>query len=141
MTSDRTQAYIDEFRANEGRLGGNFEGVPVLLLHDRDAASGDERVTPLTCQPLATEGQPPAAWAVFASSGGAPTDPAWYRNLLAHPDVTIEFGPDTFETTARITAGEERDQIWTRQKQLMPSFATYEEKAGREIPVVVLEPR
>jgi len=141
MTSDRNQHWIDEFRAKAGRLGGNFEGVPVLLLHDRDADTGEERVTPLTCQPLAEDGQPPSAWAVFASSGGAPTDPAWYRNLLAHPDVTIEFGPDTIDATARVAEGTERDRIWSRQKSLMPAFGTYEDKAGRPIPVVVLEPR
>jgi deazaflavin-dependent oxidoreductase (nitroreductase family) len=139
--NDRLQGYIEEFRANAGRLGGSFEGVPVLLLHDRDAATGAERITPLTCQPQGAEGEQPAAWAVFASSGGAPTDPAWYRNLLAHPDVAVEFGPDTFNVVARVTAGEERDEIWTRQKRLMPSFAGYEERAGREIPVVMLEVR
>ena len=141
MTADRNQPYIDEFRANAGRLGGNFEGVPVLLLHDRDAATGDERITPLTCQPVHDGGEPPAAWAIFASSGGAPTDPAWYRNLLTHPHVTIEFGSATIAVTARILDGAERDAIWSRQKQLMPDFATYEQNAGRPIPVVLLEPR
>jgi deazaflavin-dependent oxidoreductase (nitroreductase family) len=133
--ADRLQRYVEEFRANAGRLGGNFEGVPVLLLHDLDAVTGDERVTPLTCQPLKR------AWAIFASSGGSPTDPAWYRNLLAYPDVTIEFGADNIEVIARVAEGAERDAIWTRQKQLMPAFGGYEQTAGRTIPVVILEPR
>jgi deazaflavin-dependent oxidoreductase (nitroreductase family) len=133
--ADRLQRYVEEFRANAGRLGGNFEGVPVVLPYDLDAVTGDERVTPLTCQPLKR------AWAIFASSGGSPTDPAWYRNLLAYPDVTIEFGADNIEVIARVAEGAERDAIWTRQKQLMPAFAGYEQTAGRTIPVVILEPR
>lgn len=127
--------YIEEFRANAGKLGGVFEGVHVLLLHTTSAESGDPRLTPLTCQPLAS------GWAIFASKGGATTDPAWYRDLIAAPDATIEFGPDIIKVHARVAEGAERDDIWTRQKDLMPSFAEYERTANRTIPVVVLDPR
>lgn len=134
----RNAPYIEEFRANAGQLGGNFEGVPVLLLHHTDTALGQPRVTPLTCQPL--DGGA-AGWAIFASKGGATTEPAWYLDLLAGTDLTIEFGADTIEVRARVVAGDERDTIWTRQKELMPSFAAYEAAANRTIPVVVLERR
>ncbi len=130
----RNAPYIEEFRANEGRLGGNFEGVPVLLLHVQ-SADGDPVIVPLTCQPL------DGAWAIFASKGGATTEPAWLRTLLANPDTTIEFGPDTIPVWARLTTGSERDEIWTRQKTLMPAFAAYERTADRTIPVILLEPR
>ena len=138
MTSDRFQRFIDEFRANAGQLGGDYEGVPVLLLHTRDSASGELHVTPLTTQPL---GDTTEGWAVFASNAGRTTDPAWYLSLLEAPEVTIEFGPATLEVTARVAEGDEREAIWSRQKQLSPSFATYEEKAGRPIPVVILTRR
>jgi len=138
MTTDpasRNTPYVEEFRANAGKLGGNFEGVPVLLLHTTSAAGGDPRVTPLTCLPFA-EG-----WAIFASKGGAPTEPAWYLELVADPQVTIEFGPDTIEVRARVATGSERDDIWSRQTELMPAFAGYAQAANRTIPVVVLEGR
>ena len=136
MTADRFQRFIDEFRANAGQLSGDYEGVPVLLLHTLDSTTGELHLTPLTTQPLGTNND---GWAVFASNSGREADPAWYRSLLETPEVTIEFGPDTIEVTARVAEGAEREEIWTRQKQLMPSFATYEETAGRPIPVVILE--
>lgn len=134
-SASRHAPYIEEFRSNAGQLGGNFEGVPVLLLHATDAASGETRVTPLTCQPL-TDG-----WAIFASKGGASTEPRWYVDLLGDPDVTIEFGAETIEARARVAVGAEREEIWMRQKELMPSFASYEQQTSRTIPVVVIERR
>jgi len=134
--NDRTRAAIEEFRANEGRIGGNFEGVAVLLLHLHAADGAEERVVPLTCRPL-EDGR----WAIFASKGGAPGHPAWYADLLAHPEATIEFGTDTIEVAARVTQGEERERIWSAQKQARPQFADYEARTDREIPVLVLEPR
>jgi deazaflavin-dependent oxidoreductase (nitroreductase family) len=133
--ASRNAPYIEEFRANAGRLGGNFEGVPVLLLHVTSTASGEPYIVPLTCLPL-TEG-----WAIFASKGGATTEPAWYVDLIAAPDVTIEFGPDTTQVRARVTEGSEREEIWVRQTDLMPSFAGYERTAQRTIPVIALDPR
>ena len=124
---------INEFRANEGRIGGPFEGHPMVLLHHRGAKSGVERVNPLASQPLDEN-----TWAVFASKSGAPTNPSWFYNVKAHPDVEIEFGTETIPVRARVATGEERERIWTKQKQLMPGFAEYEKRSPREIPVVVL---
>lgn len=125
---------IEEFRANEGRVGGPFEDHPLLLLHHNGAKSGTERVNPLATQPLGD-----GAWAIFASKGGADTNPDWLHNLVANPDATIEIGTETIPVKARVAEGDERERIWTRQKELMPGFASYEKKTSREIPVIVLE--
>ena len=131
--SDWNDKIIEEFRANEGRVGGNFEGAPLLLLHTVGARTGQERVHPMMYQ------QVDGGYAVFASKGGAPTNPDWYHNLLAQPQVSAEIGTGTVKLVARVTAGEERDRIWTAQKAAYPGFADYEAKTTREIPVVVLE--
>lgn len=133
--NDWNNQIIAEFRANGGRVGGPFEGAPMVLVHHVGRSSGTPRVNPLVCQPL------DGAWAVFASKAGAPEDPDWYRNLMAHPRTTVEVGERTVEVTARTAEGREREQIWDRQKAAAPAFADYEVKAGgRIIPVVVLEP-
>jgi len=133
---DGNQQVIEEFRANGGRVGGNFEGRTLLLLHHRGAKTGTERVNPVAYQRL-SEG----SVAVFASKGGSPTNPDWYHNVVANPDVTVELGTETFPAQARIAEGAERDSIWERQKRDWPGFAEYEEKTKgiREIPVVILE--
>ncbi|MCL2393376.1 MAG: nitroreductase family deazaflavin-dependent oxidoreductase [Acidimicrobiaceae bacterium] len=132
---DRNARIIAEFRDNHGKVGEPFEGVPMILVHHKGRRSGVERVSPLAYQPL--EG----GWAIFASKGGAPTNPDWYFNLLAHPRTTIEVGDDTFDVVARETEGEERARIFAEQKRLMPVFAGYETKAvPRQIPVIVFEP-
>jgi deazaflavin-dependent oxidoreductase (nitroreductase family) len=125
---------IAEFRANEGRVGGQFEGAPMLILHTRGAKSGEPRINPMVYQDLG------GSYAVFASYGGAPTHPAWYHNLVAQPNVEIEVGGSTVRATARVLESAEREPIWTKQKQVMPGFAEYEAKTDRVIPVVVLEP-
>ena len=131
--NDWNQKIIDEFRANGGRVGGMFEGAPLLLLHTTGARSGLERVHPLMYQQVGDE------LAVFASKAGAPTNPDWYYNLRAHPDAQIEVGTETLPVRARVGEGEERDRIWERQKQQFPNFAEYEKTAGgRKIPVVLL---
>ena len=130
--SDWNTKIIEEFRANGGEVGGPFEGAPMLLLHTTGAKSGKERVNPVVYQQVGDE------IAVFASKAGAPSDPDWYRNLVANPDVTVEIGRETVAMHARVAEGEERTRIWEKQKQEMPGFADYEAKAGREIPVVVL---
>src|SRR5437773_11120949 len=117
MAQDWNRRITEEFRANEGRVGGPFEGIPILLLHHRGAKSGIERVNPLAYQDLG-EGEV----AVFASKGGASTNPDWYHNVQAYPDVTVEIGTKTSPAKARVAGGEERDGIWERQKQLMPGF-------------------
>ncbi len=126
------QQVIAEFRANAGKLGGQFEGAPVLLLHTTGAKSGLERVNPMMYQEVDD------AIAVFASKGGAPTHPDWYHNLVAHPEVTVEIGSETVPMIASVAKGEERDAIWERQKKQFPNFAEYEEKTDRVIPVVLL---
>jgi deazaflavin-dependent oxidoreductase (nitroreductase family) len=125
---------IEEFRANEGRVGGPFEGRPLLLLHSTGAKTGQERVNPLAYR---REGN---TYDVFASKGGAPTNPDWYHNLLANPEASIEVGNETVKVRARDLKGEERDAVWARQIVDAPGFGEYEEKSGRTIPVIALEP-
>jgi len=132
--SDFNTPIIDEFRANGGRLGGNFEGAPMLLLHSTGAKSGKERVNPMMYQVVGDD------YAVFASKAGAPTNPDWFHNLVAHPDATVEVGTDTKPVRARVATGEERTRIWETQKERYPGFAEYERNTDREIPVVILEP-
>jgi deazaflavin-dependent oxidoreductase (nitroreductase family) len=124
---------IEEFRANGGKVAA-FARQPLLLLHHRGARSGTERVNPLAYQKLGD------AYAVFGSKGGAPTNPAWVHNLVANPRARIEVGTESFEVTARVAEGDERERIWEEQKRLNPGFADYERKTDRTIPVVVLEP-
>ena len=132
-TNDWNAKIIEEFRANGGKVGGPFEGANVLLLHTRGAKTGAERVNPVAYQRVGDD------LAVFASKGGADSNPDWFHNLKANPAVTVEVGTDSVDVRARVAEGEERERIWTRQKELMPGFAEYEKKTDRQIPVVVLE--
>ncbi|MEU1607178.1 nitroreductase family deazaflavin-dependent oxidoreductase [Micromonospora matsumotoense] len=132
--SDWNEKIIAEFRAQGGQVGGQFAGAPLLLLHTVGARSGRPRVNPMMYQKL------DGGYAVFASKAGAPTNPDWYHNLLAHPRVRAEIGTDTVELVARVTAGDERERIWNTQKAAYPGFADYEQQTTRQIPVVVLEP-
>lgn len=133
--ADYNQQIIEEFRANAGKVGGRFEGAPMLLLHHRGAKTGTERVNPLMYQDLGD-----GSVAVFASKGGAPTNPDWFHNLVANPETTIEIGTETREVVARVASDDDRDRIWEAQKRAYPNFAEYEKTAGgRTIPVVVLE--
>lgn len=131
--SDWNAAVIDEFRARGGKVGGQFEGAPLLLLHTTGAKSGQERVNPLVYQPDGDD------LVIFASKGGAPTSPDWYHNLIANPEVTVEVGSETVTMRARVAEGDERERLWSAQKELMPGFADYEANTARQIPVVVLE--
>jgi deazaflavin-dependent oxidoreductase (nitroreductase family) len=133
--NDWNAKIIEEFRANSGRVGGDFEGAPMILIHHRGRTSGAERVNPVVYLPV------DGGYAVFASKAGAPDHPDWYLNLMANPQTTVEVGADTLEVTARDTSGEERDRLYDQQKKAMPGFAEYETKAApRVIPVVVFEP-
>jgi deazaflavin-dependent oxidoreductase (nitroreductase family) len=131
---DWNSKIIEEFRANGGEVGGNFEGAPLLLLHTVGARTGQARVNPMMYLRV------PGGYAVFASKAGAPVNPDWYHNLLAHPQVTAEIGAGTVELQARVAQGEERERIWAAQKAAYPGFADYERQTTRQIPVVVLEP-
>ena len=132
--SDWNSKIIEEFRANGGEVGGQFEGAPLLLLHTVGARTGQPRVNPMMYQRV------PGGYAVFASKGGAPVNPDWYHNLLAHPLVTAEIGAGTVELQARVAQDDERERIWAAQKAAYPGFADYESKTTRQIPVVILEP-
>ena len=134
--SDRNQQIIDEFHANDGRVGGHFKGRTLLLLHHTGAKSGTARINPLAYQRLSDD-----SVAIFASKGGAPTTPDWFYNLVAYPDVNVEIGTENFAAHARVAEGAERETIWEKQKHDWPGFADYEEKTKgiREIPVVVLD--
>ena len=132
--SDWNRKIIDEFRSNAGKVGGVFEGWDLLLLHHTGAKSGKERVSPLAYQPVES------GYAIFASKGGADTNPDWYHNLLANSDTKVEVGDEIVPVAARVAEGAERARIWTKQKQRHSQFAQYEQKTSRdEIPVVVLD--
>jgi deazaflavin-dependent oxidoreductase (nitroreductase family) len=131
--NDWNARVIEEFRANGGKVEAFPDGY-LLLLHHTGAKSGQERVSPLAY--LKVDG----GYAIFASKAGAPENPAWYHNLRAHAQATIELGTETIPVTARVASPEEREPIWTRQKEQSPGFADYERKTSREIPVVILEP-
>lgn len=126
---------IDEFRAHRGVVGGMYADSTLLLLHTVGARTRQPRVNPLVCLPL--EGD---AYAVFASAGGAPNEPDWYRNLLRNPGTRIEVGDQTIAVRGRVATGPERDVIWARQTERHPNFAEFPSIAGREIPVVVIDP-
>ena len=133
--NDFNEQVIAEFRDNGGKVGGPFEGAPMVLLHHTGAKSGVERVTPLMYRPDGDR------VVIFASKGGAPDHPAWFHNLVANPETTIEVGDEAgVAVRATVLEGDERDRIWSAQKAEVPQFAEYEVTAGdREIPVVALE--
>jgi deazaflavin-dependent oxidoreductase (nitroreductase family) len=126
---------IEEFRANDGKVGGPFEGAPVLLLTTVGAKSGEHRTTPVMYLP---DGE---RMIIFASLGGAPNNPAWFHNLVANPSTTVEVGTDKVEVDAVVTSGEERDRLFDEQAALYPQFADYAQKTTRQIPVVALVPK
>ena len=128
---------IVEFRANEGRVGGNFEGAPLVLVHHRGRKSGREHVSPMMYLPHETE---PDIIYVFATKGGAPTNPDWYYNLTAAGDGSVERGTETYKVTVRELTGAERDRVYAEQARRFPGFAEYaRQTAGvRTIPVLEL---
>ncbi len=131
--NDFNQNLINEFRANNGIVTGTFAGRPLLLLTTTGAKSGQQRTTPLV---YTKDGD---NLVIIASKGGAPTNPAWYHNLLANPIATVELPGETFQARARVAEGEERDRLYNAQAALMPAFAEYQQKTTRQIPVIVLE--
>lgn len=134
---DFNEQIVAEFRANGGKVGGMFEGAPMVLVHNTGAKSGTERVTPLMYRPGDDD-----RIHIFASAAGATTNPDWFHNLEANPDVTIEIGTETVPARARVLDGQERDEIWEAQKRDVPQFAEYEKTAGdRQIPVIELARR
>jgi deazaflavin-dependent oxidoreductase (nitroreductase family) len=126
---------IEQFRANGGKVGGQFEGAPLLLLTTIGAKSGKRRVNPMM---YLLEGD---RLFVFASKAGAPTNPDWYHNLVAHPDASVEVGPDSYDVTATLLEGAERDRVFAEQARRYPGFGEYQAGTERTIPVVVLDRR
>jgi len=131
---DYNQQIIEEFRANSGRVGGQFEGAPLLLLHSTGARSGAERVNPMM---YLADGD---RYVVFASKAGADTNPDWYHNLRANPQARIEVGDRTLDVVADEMTGEQRDALFAEQARRYPGFAGYEAKTSRVIPVLALTP-
>jgi deazaflavin-dependent oxidoreductase (nitroreductase family) len=132
--SDFNAKIIEEFRANAGVVGGGFAGAPMLILITTGAKSGAERVNPLVY--LTDNGRR----YIFASKAGAPTNPDWYHNLRAHPQVTVEVGDTRYQATATPVEGPEHDRIYAAQVAAMPGFGDYQAKAERVIPVIELVP-
>jgi deazaflavin-dependent oxidoreductase (nitroreductase family) len=127
------QSLIEEFRANEGKVGGRFEGRPVLLLTTTGAKSGRTFTIPLV---YLDDGD---RLLIFASKAGAPSHPDWYHNLVANPTVTVEVGTGTYDARAVTITGEERDRLYARQVERAPQFGEYQQKTTRVIPVVALD--
>lgn len=129
---DFNKKLIDEFRGNDGKVTGQFENMPVVLITMTGAKSGRSLTSPLV---YSTDGDD---MVIIASMGGAPKHPNWYHNLVANPTITVEIAGDTYEATAQLTEGDERQRLYDAQAEQLPVFKDYETKAaehGREIPV------
>jgi deazaflavin-dependent oxidoreductase (nitroreductase family) len=133
--ADFNTQVIEEFRANGGKAGGMFEGMPLVLVHNVGAKSGKEYVTPLV---YLADGDDVV---IFASKGGAPENPGWYHNLKAEPNVSIEVGDRKLDALATEATGDERDRLYSAQEVVQPQFGEYATKTDRKIPVIVLSPK
>ncbi len=131
--SDFNAKIIAEFRANAGKVGGNFKNAPMVLITTKGARSSKERVNPLVYLP---DGE---RIVIFASKAGAPSHPAWYHNLRAHPEITVEVGTETYRAKAEVLDGDERDRLFAEQARRMPAFNDYQARTTRRIPVIALE--
>ena len=131
--NERNRSIIEEFRANAGKVGGAFAGRTLLLLHTVGAKSGQSRINPVA---YVSDGD---RLVIIASKGGAPTNPAWYHNLCAHPLVTVEVGSEQFQARAEIVAEPERTRLYDKMVAAMPGFAAYRERTTRVIPVIILK--
>ncbi|WP_027346759.1 nitroreductase family deazaflavin-dependent oxidoreductase [Hamadaea tsunoensis] len=130
MAQDWNAKIIEEFRTNGGQVGGPFAGAPLILIHHTGARTGTVRVSPVMSFP-----QPDGGWLIVASKGGAPDNPDWYYNLKAYPEITAEFGEETFAATAAELSPAEREQVWPQIVAERPGFGEYQEKTSRVIPV------
>lgn len=133
--SDWNTGVIVEFRKNRGKVGGQFEGAPILLINHTGARTGKSRTNPVM---YLKDGN---RYLVFASKGGAETNPDWYHNLKKHPDVKIEVGDQIIEALAEELSGAERDKLFAKQAALYPQFAQYQRKTKRTIPVIAFTPK
>ncbi|NOT57265.1 MAG: nitroreductase family deazaflavin-dependent oxidoreductase [Deltaproteobacteria bacterium] len=130
--NDFNQQVINEFRANQGKVGGQLGNMPVLLLTATGAKSGRTITKPLV---YSKDGD---RIVIIASFAGGPKSPPWYFNLVANPEATVEVGTERFRVRATVTSGEERERLFNRQADQMPIFNEYRQKTTRQIPVVVL---
>ena len=124
---------IDEFRSSGGKVGGQFAGAPMIIITHTGAKSGKTYTSPLV---YSKDGD---RFVIIASKAGAPTNPSWYHNLVAHPEVTVEIGTEKFKARATEAKGAERDRLFAAQAKLMPQFNEYQKKTNRRIPVLGLE--
>lgn len=131
--NEQNKQVIAEFRANGGKVSGRFANTPLLLLTTTGAKSGRSLTLPVA---YTRDGD---RIVIIASKAGAPKNPAWYHNLIAHPTATVELGSERFQVRASATSGEERDRLFNNQAHLLPAFAEYQKKTTRVIPVFVLE--
>ena len=127
------QNIIEEFRSNSGKVGGYFANADLLLLTTTGAKSGQQRTMPLA---YTTDGE---RLVISASKGGAPSNPDWYHNLLAHPVATVEVGTERYQVRAAVTDEPKRSQLYAKMVEKMPGFAEYERNTTRKIPVLTLE--
>jgi deazaflavin-dependent oxidoreductase (nitroreductase family) len=132
--SNTNQRIIDEFRANDGKVGGRFEGKSLLLLHTTGAKSGMERINPVAYL------RDDENYVVIASKGGAANNPDWYYNILANPRLSVEVGTETFDVDAKIAEEPERTRLYNKMVERMPGFDDYRRRTERVIPVIVLKP-
>jgi deazaflavin-dependent oxidoreductase (nitroreductase family) len=132
-SSDFNAQIIEEFRVNQGCVGGSLAGTPMILIHHIGARSGTERVTPLACNP-----QPDGRFAIVASNGGSPAHPAWYYNIKAHPRITVELGPQTFTVVAEELDETARAELWPKLIADSPGLGEHQAKTTRKIPVFIL---
>ncbi len=132
--NDWNKQIIEEFHANDGKVGGQFANMPLLLLHTTGAKSGQPRVNPVA---YVNDGE---RYVVVASKAGAPTNPDWYYNIVANPDVTVEVGTDQFTAKATVAEEPERSQLYEKMVAKNPGFDEYRQKTTRTIPVIVLTP-
>lgn len=130
--SDWNKAIIEEFRANAGKVGGHFASQTLLLLHTKGAKSGLERINPVVTY---ADGN---RYVIIASKGGAPTDPDWYKNLVANPEVEVEIGTERFPAVATVVSEPERTQLYEKMEAINPGFTDYKTKTTRVLPVITL---
>lgn len=133
--SDWNAGVIAEFRKNRGKVGGQFEGAPLLLINHTGARTGRARTNPVM---YLKDGH---RYLVFASKGGADTNPDWYHNLKKHPEVNIEVGGEKIDVRAEEITGAEHDRLYAKQASLYPQFAQYQRKTRRTIPIIAFTPR
>ena len=136
MSSEFTDNVIAEFRANDGHVGGDLAGTPIILIHHIGARTRTERVTP-----LAYSLQPDGRLVIAASNGGSPTHPAWFHNLKAHPTIKVELGTETFTALAEEVTGDAHAELWPKLVAASPALGEFQAKTTRRIPLFTLTRR